>query len=62
MYINGELVNTLHTQHDYVTGTTLKIGHENTGYNPFDGIVDEMRIYNRALSESEIQALYRKAD
>jgi len=58
VYINGELVNTLNTKHDYVTGTTFKIGHENDGYNLFDGIVDEMRIYNRALSESEIRQLY----
>jgi hypothetical protein len=24
----------------------------------FDGIIDEVRVYNRALSDSEIKALY----
>ena len=26
--------------------------------NPFGGLIDDVRIYNRALSASEIQAMY----
>jgi len=28
------------------------------GNGPFDGIIDDVRVYNRALSSSEVQALY----
>jgi hypothetical protein len=37
----------------------LRIGQsEETAYPPFNGIIDEIRIYNRALSATEIQKLY----
>ena len=41
----------------------ISIGAEITHYSPIqryviDGLIDEVRIYNRALSESEIQELY----
>lgn len=26
---------------------------------PFDGVIDEVRVYSRALSESEVQLLYQ---
>ena len=28
----------------------------------FDGLIDDVRIYNRALNESEIQALYQQSN
>ena len=34
------------------------IGNETATYNLVNGDIDDIRIYNRALSESEIQALY----
>ena len=40
---------------------TVEIGLEDRfsgGLNYLDGIIDEVRIYNRALTETEIQALY----
>jgi hypothetical protein len=42
----------------YTNGTTLRIGKHDTsdGYN-FDGNIDELRYYDRALSEYEIAAL-----
>jgi len=36
---------------------TLFISHP-SAYSPFKGFIDEVRIYNRALSDSEIKALY----
>ena len=38
----------------------LGIGNNNDGYNnfPFTGDIDEVSLYNRALSPSEIQAIY----
>ena len=42
-------------------GTTFYIGNDGrdgAGY-PFDGLIDEVRIYNRALTAAEIQALYK---
>lgn len=45
------------------TKTNIYIGYQN---NPnvgwFNGIIDDIRIYNRALSESEIQQLYNSND
>jgi hypothetical protein len=40
-------------------GSNLRIGWCDPGMNQyFDGLVDDVRIYNRALSASEVQALY----
>jgi len=42
----------------------IHIGHlanHEIGYYHFDGSVDDVRIYNRALTELEIQALYKQA-
>ena len=43
---------------------TLTIGKNasHKWYEPFDGIVDDVRIYNRTLSSSEVQELYNEAD
>ena len=43
----------------YQTGDLLKIGRrsaENQSY--FAGLIDDVRIYNRALSDAEIKAIY----
>ncbi|MFZ1719720.1 MAG: LamG domain-containing protein [Candidatus Moraniibacteriota bacterium] len=37
---------------------TFRIGAESDNGNPFDGKIDEVRIYNRALSATEVAALY----
>ncbi len=38
------------------------IGYNDVGnaYEPFNGEIDDVRIYNRILSESEIQELYNE--
>jgi len=40
------------------TSSNIVIGSKDGGGNPWNGLVDDVRIYNRALSESEIQRLY----
>lgn len=70
-YINGEIINStyvkqnttnpvLNMQHDWFIGT---FSGNNPNYNPsfnysFKGKIDDLRIYNRALNETEIQTLY----
>lgn len=61
LYINGVLVGTPQTLGSLIlqAGTNpLAIGNQNNQTAAFDGVIDEVRIYNRALSASEIQALY----
>ncbi|MGD9735398.1 MAG: LamG domain-containing protein [Solirubrobacterales bacterium] len=56
-YVNGKLVDT-RTGANLVAGgeTDLHIGGDTSIFNPtyFDGKIDEVRIYGRALSEAEI--------
>jgi hypothetical protein len=40
------------------TNAVLNIGYSDNGLDRFVGDIDEVRIYNRALSASEISALY----
>jgi hypothetical protein len=57
LYVNGTLVSSRSTTGAYGTSTgTLRIGGTSTATAFFDGIVDEVRIYQRALSQSEITA------
>lgn len=39
--------------------TNFKIGNGTTGDSPFVGLIDDVRIYNRALSPDEITTLYQ---
>lgn len=66
MYLNGNLESEIST-----TGTPLTsnigfaLGSENDQPDyyfsyPFKGTIDDIRLYNRALSETEIQALYNE--
>ncbi len=62
IYINGEVSgNPTSTGHPSTITTTnpLRIGirSDSTGYG-FNGLIDDVRIYSRALSASEIQTLY----
>lgn len=71
IYVNGELKasnSSLFFNNTYVNGRDLAIGVavRTNGYAPytdynvgyFKGIIDNVRIYDRALSSSEIQELY----
>ena len=65
IYVDGAVSSVIDTDWHYVaiaTGTAINvnavdIGRIGAGY--FDGILDEVRIYNRALSADEIGQLYR---
>jgi hypothetical protein len=67
LYVNGNPPNTRETywsdiaSFDGGTGKPLEIGnfsYYGTNTYPFNGIVDEMVAYNKALSQSEVNALY----
>jgi Concanavalin A-like lectin/glucanases superfamily len=62
MWINGQLVASNTTAPASVTNTSnLYIGME-SGFSccngNYDGLLDDVRIYNRALSADEIKRLY----
>ena len=58
-YINGELVKSKTGFTEIVSGShNLRIGVHGAE-NYFNGLIDEVRIYNRALSEEEIKQLYK---
>ena len=60
-YKNDELVASLLFSGFGSTVYPLTIGNSAGGWNEFfDGIIDDVRIYNRALSDSEIQELYNE--
>ena len=62
VFINGVQDNTLTTTATYYNSNApLAIGNnmwEDGNYRPLNGVIDEARIYNRALSADEIEALY----
>lgn len=60
VYVDGVLKQTCAaTGSINLTGGGIEIGSfASTGY-PFKGVIDEVRIYNRALSASEITTLYK---
>ena len=62
IYINGKDDNATDTgtiaNIDAVNSGNLRIGTETDSGNPFDGKIDDIRIYNFALSESQAKTLY----
>ncbi|MBN2018875.1 MAG: S8 family serine peptidase [Sedimentisphaerales bacterium] len=65
IYINGELSgmnsNVPAGLIDYCPGGTLRFGiWWSQGQYPFQGVMDDVRIYNRALTAEEIWQLYRE--
>ncbi len=46
---------------DLSNSVVLAIGAESDAGNPFDGKLDEIRVYKRALTSSEIAALYNQS-
>ena len=57
MYLNGNLeINTTRTIP--VSNANIYLGSRNGNQFPFAGDIDDVRIYNRALSAAEITALY----
>jgi hypothetical protein len=66
LYINGNLVSkkvisnfSLNT--NGTSGISIGVSDQANGFwNPFEGNVDDIRIYNRALDSTEVQALYHE--
>jgi hypothetical protein len=55
-YVNG--IQTVNTEsRSPLTPSAFTIGSA-TGIRFFNGMIDDVRIYNRALSAAEIQAIY----
>lgn len=60
-YINGELLDTaFYNDHHSVDGNGLAIlgSSRNTNTYYFNGVIDEVRIYNRTLNSTEVYELY----
>ena len=59
-YLNGTLLGppTSYTEATGPSGRTFKIGKIGTLNRFFDGIVDDVRVYDRALSDEEVLRLY----
>ena len=57
LYVNGVAVQTGLTSGRSSSPST-PLGEENSGYGFYSGLLDEVSIYNRALSGTEIQAIY----
>ncbi len=63
VYINGEAAASLPCKGSLTpTELPLRFGADSTGANIFRGLMDEIRIYNRALSEGEIRRLAGKEE
>jgi len=64
IYVNGNLVAYDSCTFALITNSLpLEIGRKPVyGYDNFEGIIDDVRVYNRALSDSEVQELYSLAD
>jgi len=59
IWVNGiERASTNNSGNLSSTSNTICLGSSANGTYPFNGIIDEVRIYNRALSSDEISALY----
>jgi hypothetical protein len=61
MYINSSVSASASSSPNFSMNGMFTIGSDNTGRREvsIDGSIDEIRIYNRAISESEIQQLYQ---
>jgi len=62
VYVDGNLYATSTAVPPIVsTGVAFSLGHqENRGYEPYIGVLDEVRVYNRVLSAGEIVAHYER--
>lgn len=57
-YVNGALVYRTQTTLGPINAAALFIGSSGTCNQPFYGLIDEARLYNRALTAAEVAAVY----
>lgn len=66
LYLNGSLVaestSGIYSQVTDAANFPHKIGVMSHGYGQFNGLIDDVRIYNRALSSQEISSLYNSGN
>jgi len=59
LYVNGVLISTTTSVSAGASGQTFRVGDSTTTNNrPFSGYVDDLRVYNRALSAANAANLY----
>ncbi len=59
LYLNGELQGTATNSDIGATTNVLRIGQQKSGNSRFfNGSIDDVRVYNRALSATEVKQLY----
>ncbi len=58
IYVNGKLSASTPTSGSGFLTTTSNLTISTPGFGAFNGLIDEVRIYSRALSSAEIQKLY----
>ncbi|PZQ49100.1 MAG: hypothetical protein DI551_00155 [Micavibrio aeruginosavorus] len=58
MYIDGNQVSSVAAGTPVSAASNMGIGAGSNGSSPFNGAMDDVRMYNRALSASEIQQVY----
>jgi hypothetical protein len=57
LYVNGvQVASRAQTGATKISASPLRIGGDSVWGEYFQGLIDEVRVYNRALSASEIQA------
>ncbi|HUT30079.1 MAG TPA: LamG domain-containing protein [Sedimentisphaerales bacterium] len=62
LYVNGYLENSMELDTcQVIDGANLEIGGWSAGRQTVDGSIDDVRIYDRALSAEEVRQLYQKA-
>ena len=60
IYLDGNYVKTWNQSEQTLTNHILRLATANIGSNEFNGLLDEVRIYNRALSAEEIRFHYNR--
>jgi prepilin-type N-terminal cleavage/methylation domain-containing protein len=61
LYLNGEKMNTLSYNSDIEINTqdsNVQIAKRITGSQYFNGLIDDVRVYSRAITAQEVQTLY----
>jgi hypothetical protein len=62
LFVDGTSYGTVAHDNSFPTNDqNFNLGRQNNGTQYFQGQIDEFRIYSRALSGLEIQALYNQA-
>ena len=59
-YVNGNLLSTISTEGCGVTYRALLIGRRQYLAQYFNGLIDHVRIFNRALTQAEVTQLYNE--